>query len=365
MLQLDAGGSERVVLDLVQYIDKRRFSVFVAAFSGGQLLQDFSRACTKLFYVRKGPGLDLAAMLRIGAIIRQYRIDVVNPHHYSPFVYSYLGSKVINNRSLVFTEHSVPEVTGLSAKHKLLCNALFFKTNAIVGISDEISKAFKTRFPMHAKRVISIPNGVDIELFQTPVNRNEVKAEFGIPPDAMVIGTVANFRKVKNHVCLLKALDILSKSHPELRVLLVGRGFPDDPENSEPDIRRLIKELGIGDRVIFAGYRSDIPRILRAIDIFCLPSLSEGLPVSILEAMAARIPVVGSDVRGIREVVSKEITGLLFPVNDHGSLAVMIERLINDSDLRASLREGAYDFVSRNHGMTQWIGRYQSLFLLS
>ncbi|MDZ7697266.1 MAG: glycosyltransferase [Deltaproteobacteria bacterium] len=148
--------------------------------------------------------------------------------------------------------------------------------------------------------MVSIPNGVDIDLFQAPVDRNEVRAEFGISPDAMVIGTVANFREVKNHVCLLKALDILSKSHPELRVLLVGRGFPDDSENSEPGIRRLINELGIEDRVIFAGYRGDIPRILRAFDIFCLPSLSEGLPVSILEAMAAHVPVVGSDVRGIQ-----------------------------------------------------------------
>ncbi|MDZ7697267.1 MAG: glycosyltransferase [Deltaproteobacteria bacterium] len=146
MLQLDAGGSERVVLDLVQHVDKRRFSVFVATFSGGQLHEEFSRACTKLFFVRKGRGLDLAAMLRLGAIIRHYRIDVINPHHYSPFVYSYMGSKVLNNRSLVFTEHSVPEVTGLSVKHKLLCNALFFRTNAIVGVSDEICKAFEARF---------------------------------------------------------------------------------------------------------------------------------------------------------------------------------------------------------------------------
>lgn len=363
MLQLDAGGSERVVLDLAQHIDKEMFNVYVACFSGGQLYQDFSDACTKLFYVKKRSGLDHRAMLKIGAIIQSYNINIINPHHYSPFVYSYLGSKIFHNRSLIFTEHSVPEVVGLSMKHKHICNILCYRTNAIIGISNEIAASFKKLFPAHSKKVVYIPNGVNIDLFSTPVDRNRVRAELGILSTDIVIGMIANFRRVKNHVCLIKSFYALSATHPNVRLVLVGRGFPNDAENSEYDIRKLISSFGIENRVILTGYRSDIPRLLKTFDIFCLPSFSEGLPVSILEAMASKIPVVGSNVRGIREVISPENTGLLFPVNDHVLLAGEIERLMNDAEFRLRLKEKAFDYVSRNHGMRQWIDKHQTLFL--
>lgn len=363
MLQLDAGGSERVVLDLARNIDKAIFNVYVACFSEGQLYQDFSRACTKLFYVKKKAGLDYRAMLKIGAIIQSYNINIINPHHYLPFVYSYLGSKIFYNRSLIFTEHSVPEVVGLSGKHKHLCNVLFYRTNAIIGISNEIAASFKKRFPAHSKKVVYIPNGVNVDLFETPVDRNRVRAELGILPSDFVIGMIANFRRVKNHVCLIRAFYDLNLVYPHVRLVLIGRGFPNDPENSEDDIRTLVNTFGIGNRVILTGYRSDIPRLLKAFDIFCLPSFSEGLPVSILEAMAAKVPVVGSNVEGIKEVISSGNTGLLFPVNDHVLLAGEIERFINDAELRLRLQERAFDFVSRNHGMRQWIDKYQTLFL--
>lgn len=362
MLQLNAGGSEKIVLNLAQHIDKSVFDVYVAAFSGGELYGDFCNASTKIFHVKKMGGFDIESMLKISAIVRDYSIDVINPHHYSSFVSSYLGAKILNNRSLVYTEHSLPGVTELPFKHEILCKMLFCGTNAIIGVSNEICTDLEKEFPSSLRKIFYIPNGVDIDLFQDPVDSRAVRAEFGISSKAIVIGTVANFRKVKNHICLIKAFHILSQKHPLIRLLLVGSAADEDPENSEPDIIQLIRDLDIRDRVIFAGYRDDIPLVLRSFDIFCLPSFSEGLPVSILEAMAAQIPVVGSNVRGIREVISSEDTGLLFPVNDYVSLATAIERLINDVDLRFALRTRAFEYVKEHHSMRRWINKYQKLF---
>ena len=362
LIGLGLGGSERVVLDLARNMDKSIFNVYVVSFSGGQLYQDFSKACTKLFYVKKRGGYDLSTIFQIARIIKKYDIHVINAHHYAPFVYSYPATKLLNNKSLIFTEHSVPEVVGLSGKHKHLCNILFYRTDAIIGVSREITQSLQETFPLHSNKMMCIPNGVDVERFAVHVDRNIIRSELGILPSDFVIGTVANFRKVKNHLCLIKAFHLIAGTFPHARLLFVGKGFGNAPDDSEKDIKKLVNSLRLSDRIVFAGYRDDIPLLLNALDIFCLPSFSEGLPISILEAMASKISVVGSDVTGIKEVISPEKTGIMFPSNDHKWLAQVLERLIKDADLRSALTQRAFDFVVQEHGVKKWVNKYQLLF---
>ena len=140
---------------------------------------------------------------------------------------------------------------------------------------------------------------------------------------------------------------------------MVGKGYPGDAENSEEEVKRLIGDLQLNGRVIMAGYREDTPEVLQSFDVFCLPSLSEGLPVSVLEAMAAGVPVVGSNVRGIREVITPGETGLLFPSDDPRTLSTALEALVRDDNLRAMLCEKALGLVSRSHGLEQWVSSYE------
>jgi glycosyltransferase involved in cell wall biosynthesis len=167
---------------------------------------------------------------------------------------------------------------------------------------------------------------------------------------------------VKNHTCLIRAINILKTTYPQIRLVLVGRGYPGDIENSEEEILNIIRTLGMEHRVILTGYREDIPELLKSFDVFCLPSFSEGLPVSVLEAMAAGIPVVGSDVRGIKEVISDDETGLLFPSNNVEALALSLECLVNSCPLREALKHKAFRFVVENHGVKAWVSRYEELF---
>ncbi len=362
MLQLDAGGSERVVLDLASNLDKSVFNVYVAFFSGGVLLGEFTDVSQGIFHINKKPGFDPGAMIKISKIIKKNRINVVNSHHYAPLFYSYFGTKILHNRSLIYTEHSADEVEGFFGKHKLICNHMLHNCNSIIGVSREITESFRKKFPSHTKKMICIPNGVDIDRFTIQIDRDDLRAELGLLPSHFVIGTVANFRKVKNHLCLIRAFHLLSKSLPHTRLVLVGRGFAGDPENSEYDIKNLINSFGLENRVILTGYRDDIPCILKTLDTFCLPSLSEGLPVSILEAMASSVPVVGSNVKGINEIISAEETGLLFRSNDDESLAQALQRLIKDPQFCCRLKRKAFDSVSRQHGITQWVSNYQQVF---
>ena len=237
------------------------------------------------------------------------------------------------------------------------------RTDAVVGVSGEIAESFRKAFTIHSEKIKSIINGLDVDRFNTPTDRNQVRSEWGIRPEHFVIGTVANFRKVKNHVCVIRAFYRLSPVYPQIRLMLVGKGYPGDAENSEEDVRQLIDMYNLHDRVLLTGYREDIPSILHMFDVFCLPSLSEGLPLSILEAMAARVPVVGSNVRGVQEVVSPEETGLLFPSNDSDALSQALERLIKNHNLSESLSQKAFTFVSQAHGIRQWVSAYERLLL--
>jgi len=147
--------------------------------------------------------------------------------------------------------------------------------------------------------------------------------------------------------------------------MLIGRGYPEDKGNSEGEIRQLIDSCGLEDRVILTGYAEDVARWYQAFDAFCLPSFSEGLPVSVLEAMASGVPVVGSNVRGIREVIIPEQNGVLFPSDDDGALATNLGRLIRDVDFRRRLSNNAFAFVCEKHGARAWVSEYERLFKLA
>lgn len=356
-----AGGSERVVLELARHLDPALFRIDLAFFSDGPLYHSFREVCHSTFRIRKKAGFDPRAMFQLAWIIKKRGIHVVSAHHYMPFFYGFPGGKILNRRRLFYTEHSVPEVNRISGIHRPACDLLFRETDGIVGVSREITDAFRNRFPFCSDKFLCIPNSVDLDRFAGAEDRKRIREELGLLPCHFVIGAVANFKKVKNHACLIRAFARLSGRHPEMRLVLTGRGDAEDPESSEEEIGELISDLGLEDKIVVTGYRSDIDRLLKGFDLFCLPSFSEGLPMSLLEAMAAKIPVVGSDVRGIREAIRPMQTGLLFPSDDAAGLAQCLEALMENPKLRLELSDKAHAYVSHRHGLKQWVAAYESL----
>src|SRR5262249_46850678 len=140
----------------------------------------------------------------------------------------------------------------------------------------------------------------------------------GIPPDASLVGTVGNLYPVKGHTYLIRAAKIILKSRPNTHVIILGRG------NLKDTLHQEAESLGIKDRIHLLGYRDDVSSWLRQFDVFTLPSLSEGLPMSLLEAMAAGVPVVVTGVGGMPEVVSDGLTGFVVPAEDPDALAAKL-----------------------------------------
>jgi len=363
LIQVNQGGTERVVIDLIRSLNPSKYNSYLAYFEEGELTCEFNKICNKTYHIPKRRGIDLSTMLGLSQIIKKHDIDVVNAHHYMPYFYSFIGSKIFNKRKLIYVEHSVHEVKAiLTSHHRRIFRELLRHTDTVVGISNEIGATFHNSYPKYKDKFQVIINGVDVDRFNVCIDRDKLRSHWGISPNHFVVGTVANFRKVKNHVCLIRAIRRVNESNPNIRIMLVGQAFPGDQESSERELVDLINDCGLEEKVIMAGYQNNIEEILKAFDVFCLPSLSEGLPVCVLEAMAAKVPVVGSNVQGINEVVFHENTGILFTSNDDTELAYAIERLFKDNTLRSKIAINAFNHVKKEHGLKEWVLKYEKLF---
>ena len=361
--QLGVGGSERVVLNLTEKIDPAKFEVFVAAFGGGTLEDDFRKSCKGVFLIDKKPGFDYSAMIQLSKIIKNNNIDVINAHHYMPLFYSFPASKIIKRRQLVFTEHSVPEVDSIkNSIHGKIFNIICYQIDTIVSVSNEIANRFQNHYPRHQKKVATILNGIDIAKFNSKVKKSEIREQWGLTSDHFVIGIVANFRHVKNHACLVRAVSRIKDDYSNVCLFFVGVGVSNPLENSENEIRDLVAEKGLRQHVVFAGYQDDISAILPVFDVFCLPSFSEGLPVSVLEAMAARVPVIGSKARGITEVIKHRHTGLLFDIDNDEELAGLLIEVIQNREILKTMSDNGYKYVVENHDKATWIKQWSNIF---
>jgi len=174
---------------------------------------------------------------------------------------------------------------------------------------------------------------------------------------------VANLRKIKNHIFLLKAFEALLYEIKNVKLLLIGQGFTNDNETSESEIRNFVSNNCLENRVLLLGYRSDIPELLNIIDIVCLTSFKEGLPISLIEAMAAGLPIVGTDVDGIRNVIVPNRNGFLVQLGDITGLKNVLVNLLQNKELRNKMGQESLALAKQMYSLDQCINQYQGLFI--
>jgi glycosyltransferase involved in cell wall biosynthesis len=207
------------------------------------------------------------------------------------------------------------------------------RVNAFVVPSDAVRRSVLRQGGVSAAKVHLIYNGLDRDRFSVPVDRRAAREWLGVPPDAALIGKVGSLRAIKDHPTLLRAVARLVPAVPKAHLLLLGVGPEEGP------LRALASELGIADRLTFAGECHDIPRALAAMDVFALSSRSEGMSNAILEAMAAGLPVVATDVGGNPECVVHGATGFIVPPGDDEAMARCLLEVLSTPGLAAEMGE--------------------------
>jgi glycosyltransferase involved in cell wall biosynthesis len=211
-----------------------------------------------------------------------------------------------------------------------------------------------------ALRIVAVPNAVDTGRF-FPGDRAAAKKHVGAPPDVPLVLMLANLARHKGQETALRAVAELKARGTTVDCWLAGveRG---GQREYQQRLRDLALELGVADRVRFLGHRSDAHHLLRAADLFLLPSTREGLPLSILEAQASKVPVVAAPTAGVPEVVADGETGFLIPAEDAAGYADRMLRLLHDPALAARLSERAFDHVTREHDGARLCERVHDLY---
>jgi glycosyltransferase involved in cell wall biosynthesis len=349
------GGSERVVKDLCDNLNKNRFNCSVIAFVDGDMHELFKQMGIPTLCVNKEKHDAWKVMQQISAFIRTHQVRVINAHHFTPFFYGLYGAKR-HGCKIFYTAHSIPEVDLIGTFWSMLGSILLRLSEGAIGISPGISEAIKRQFRLSDKKVLTITNAVNHSRFVVNIDVKEKKKDLNINEDEQVIGCVGNLRQQKNYPNLIKAFKIVESQLGKVRLIIVGEGKRKD------DLEALIKELGLNGKVLLLGARNDVPEIMKVIDVYCLPSFYEGLPLSLLEAMSAGLPVVGTDVPGIQDVIIHERNGLLAPPDNPGELSKALIRMLTDRRLAQDLSENGRQYVVQTHGMENWIQGYESLF---
>ena len=251
---------------------------------------------------------------RLRALVRERRIDVVHVH--SPYVAAVarLSLRTLpsgTRPAVVATEHN--RWPRHAAATRLANRLTIGLDDADLAVSADVRD---TMGPHVRDRVEVLVHGVDLAAVRAAASEREaVRAELGIGPDEVVVGTVANFRAEKGYDVLMDAAAKAVERDARLRVVAVGQGPLED------EMRERHRELGLGDRVLLTGYRDDAVRVMAGFDLFTLASRHEGLPVSLMDALVLGLPVVATRVGGIPEAVDDGVEGLLVAPDDPDALA--------------------------------------------
>lgn len=350
---LDTGGAEHVVLNLATRLDPARYALHVCSFSGeGQLADRFRRLGATVHALRRRPGIDGGLVGYLAGLIRREHIQLIHTHNVAPWLYGALAARWTRTR-LCHTEHSnvFPHQRLLQAAERWLARW----TEVLISDSEKVTRQLIAQ-GIPADRITTVPNGIDTARFAAPVDRAEVRRRLGLDPGAPVVGTVGRLAAIKDQVTLLEAFALVWSAYPEAWLLLVGEG----PMRPELEARAMI--LGIAGRVQFLGDRSDVPELLGAMDVFALSSVSEGLPLTVLEAMAAGLPVVSTRVGGVPEAVVDGETGLLTPPKDPRALADALIGLLADPMERRRLGAAGRTRARERFDLGRMVDAYEAAY---
>ena len=283
------------------------------------------------------PGAErLQKMRRLAAILKDEKVEVFHQHRTGPFhgKWAVLAARLAGTPVAIATEHNAPDQQSRQGQ-RLLNGAADRLLDRLIVVSEE-NRQRQLRLAGRSERLLTVVhNGIDLQRFQgaDPQAGSRLRRALDLPQAAQVIGFVGRLHPVKGAADFLQALAALEVRHPDLYGLVVGSGEQRD------ELRRQAQALGVAQRVRFTGFRSDIPELLRAMDIFILPSHDEPFGLVVAEAMAAGLPVVATRVGGVPEIIEHEQTGLLVSPRCPDEIASAVDGLLQAPEQAARLAE--------------------------
>lgn len=377
---LEIGGAQENLATMAKYLPRAGFDVVVCTFEDGPLRDELEHIGTPIVVLggRRHSALVLPSFLVEMARRRTEMRRVIEQHHVGVVQTRGLGTldflvmtlrlgrprvqvwwTIENIRFMVRREHLGRQAWLLRPKraaHRALYRLGTRLVNGVIVVSDETARSYLRSTRGCAAKVHVVPNGVDTERYPAVVDRAGLRAQLGLDGSHHVMTMVGTFKRQKGHVVLVDAMRELVPRFPDLHVLLAGDG------ELRAEIERLARSAGVSERVHFLGSRRDVPALLAASDSFVLPSLWEGLPIALVEAMASGLPIVATEVSGTSQVMVDGTTGWLVPPGDAAALVDAVSDLLAHPQRANRMAATARERVNRWFGARRQAEHLASLF---
>lgn len=346
------GGAERLALTILDGLrGDCRGSVCGMFGNGGPLVpaaESLGIGHHSLHAAERGR---VRSCLDLFRLLRRERIDIVHVQAGYLLQYLYLPARLAGAR-IVYTEHAKHSASE-NVRLRRLLRLLGSRMDAVTTVSHNLKDFFVNDMGFSAESVRVVPNAVDTARFRPdgPSERGRT-----VPCGPTVIGTVARMTEAKDHGNLLQAFKLLLYQRGNLLLALVGDG------ETRQEVEQQVRALGIGDHVLFLGSQERVPEFLRAMDVFVLPSMREGAPVSVLEAMACGVPTVATDVGGVREIIEDGVNGRVVPPRDHEALAEALLWLLERPEALRKFAAAGPEEVGRRFSREVMCRNYRQIY---
>jgi glycosyltransferase involved in cell wall biosynthesis len=348
------GGAETMLISLVERLDKRRYEPVVCLLADGWLDTELRKRGIETAILPQRPGLDWTWIVNFVKLIRRRGIELMHAQEFAMNTCCSIASALTG----------IPVVTTVQGKNyypdkrrRRLAYRFVSKQSRMIAVSEDLRRFLIEHVGIRDEQLTTIYNGIDARKYRVDHGeRAAIRNELGLDDTQPVIGTAGSLYPVKGHIHLLHAMVIVAKTVPDAVCVIAGRG------DLLGQLQTTAAALGIERNVRFLGFRPDVPAVLKALDVFVLPSLSEGFSLALLEALAAGKPVVATRVGGNPEVVADGRNGFLVPREDPKALAEKILLLLGDPALAASFGQRGRMRVDPEFSLTTMVQRYEDLY---
>ncbi|MCW8909310.1 MAG: glycosyltransferase family 4 protein, partial [Gammaproteobacteria bacterium] len=324
---LAIGGLQQVVVNICRMIDKDKFDVTVLCLRDkGEFETEIEKLGIKVILVpQKENGADYFSFMKVAKIIKQENIEIIHTHNTQPFIDGTIGALISGVRTVIHTDHAreFPDKRRYMFAEWLMSHFAY----KVVGVSEHTSRNLNKYERIAKNKIVTIPNGIEESIYDIDIDVMKKKHEIGILRDGPVIGLGVRLSRQKGITYLLQAMPSIIAKFPDVTLVIAGKG------DYEERLRNEANDLGINENIIFIGARLDMQEILKVLDLYVLPSLFEGLPMVLLEAMASGCPIVATDVGGNSQAITHGENGSLVESENPEGLAKEVVKLLGDENL--------------------------------
>lgn len=349
------GGAETVFINLIKGLDSQRFKSFAAIRGPGWVCDTLRENGIKPTFVPAKGGFNLRYLQSLVRIIQQNKIDIIQSHLLGSNLYCSLAG-LICGIPVISTFHGFVDASERERLMRLKSQIINIGSSKIVFVSDRLRSHYVSNYGFSSKKSITIYNGVNTDVFR-PQKEDSIRKKLRLGPHHILIGSVGNIRPAKGYDVLLRAARIVCDKEPNCRFLVAGQGSGHLYES----LLKLRRDLDLEKVFFFFGFCKDSAKVLNNLDIFVLPSVSEGFSISTIEAMACGIPVVVTRSGGPEEIVTNEINGITVDCIE-GRMADGINYCINNNQAKHTIVNNALEEVSLKYCCYTMIEKYVNCY---